>query len=102
MCWSKTLLAIFLVCRLAHVVNDCSVLGLRELITFVKQEAWEHGLFKTAEYKKERAGFNDGSNPPRPAPAASICDSSSSNETKTLTRSVRGFVARSPPDAVLT
>jgi hypothetical protein len=36
MCWSKTLLAVFLISGLSHIVHDCSMLGGSELITLVE------------------------------------------------------------------
>ena len=82
---SETFLAIFLICRFADIANDGSVLSIGDLIAFVEQEAWEHGLFEAAEYQKERAGFNDSCDPARPAPAASVCNSSASDKSEAVT-----------------
>jgi hypothetical protein len=88
MCRSKTLLAIFLVVGLTHIVDNCSMLGIRKLITFVEEEARKHGLFESAKKEKEYAGFDDGCDPVGPAPAKSICDGSAGDESKTRSGSV--------------
>jgi hypothetical protein len=88
MCRSKTLLAIFLVGGLSQVVDNYPMLGIRKLITFVEKEARKHGLFETAEKEKKYAGFDDGCDPVRPAPAKSVCDGSASDKSKTSNRSV--------------
>jgi hypothetical protein len=88
MCRSETLLAIFLIGGLADVVKNCSVPGIRKLVALVEQESWKHGLFETAEDKKERAGFNNGCDPARPAPATGVCDGSASDKPETISRLV--------------
>lgn len=85
MCRSETLLTIFFICGLADVVNDRSVVRIWRYVVLIEQKAREHGLFEAAENKKERAGFNDGCDPARPAPATSVRDSSASDEPETVT-----------------
>lgn len=86
MCRSEALLTIFLVGGFAYIAKDLFVLSDGKLVTLIEQEAREHSLFEASEDKKECAGFNGGCDPSRPAPAASICNGSSSNKSKTVTR----------------
>jgi hypothetical protein len=88
MCWSETLLTIFLVGGLTHIVDNHTMLGAWKLITFVEEKARKHGLFETAEKEKEYAGFDDGCDPIRPAPAKSVCDGSASDKAETRSGSV--------------
>jgi hypothetical protein len=48
-CRSKTLLTIFLVGGLTHVIDNRPMLGVWKLITFVEEEARKHSLLETAE-----------------------------------------------------
>jgi hypothetical protein len=93
MCRSKTLLTIFLVGGLTHVVDNCPMLGIRKLITFVEEEARKHGLFEPAEKEKEYAGFDDGCDPVRPAPAKGVCDGSASDKSETGSGSACDFMS---------
>jgi hypothetical protein len=83
MCRSETLLTIFLVGGLTHIVDNYLVLGVWKLITFIEEEARKYCLFETAEKEKEYAGFDDGCDPVRPPPAKSICDGSASDKSET-------------------
>jgi hypothetical protein len=94
MCRSKTLLAVFLISGLTHVVYDYSMLGDWKLVTLVEEEAWEHRLFEPAEYEEKCTGFDDGCNPAGPTPTASVCDGSAGDESKTRSRSVCESIIR--------
>jgi hypothetical protein len=93
MCRSKTLLTIFLVGGLTHVIDNRLMLGVWKLITFIEEEARKHCLFEAAEKEKEYAGFDDGCDPVRPAPAKGVCDGSASDKSETGSGSACDFMS---------
>jgi hypothetical protein len=60
------------------------VLGTGKLVALVEQEARKHSLFEAAEDKKECSTLDDGCDPAGPAPAASVCNSATSDEPETM------------------
>lgn len=66
------------------VAQDRAMLRDGKFIVLVEQKSWEHSLFESDEDEDEGTGLNDSCDPARPTPAASVCDSTTGDETETV------------------